>query len=218
LIISSYTQFISIMIGVVLCGGQSTRMGTDKGLLKLPLPHKGGNMFAHEASTWAQTAAEKLSELQLPVIVSVNALQYNDYATIFPAQQVVTDDPSLLIKGPLCGLLSVHLQYPHEDLLILACDLPLMEIQILKELTHHYHENKNAEAFTYTSNGEPEPLCGIYKAAGLAHIFHLYQSAHLHKHSMKYMLEHLNTGFLPVTEDKKKCFRNFNAHAELNGL
>ena len=193
------------MIGVVLCGGQSSRMGTDKGLLKL------------HANTWAQTAVDKLAELQLPVIISVNKNQYPDYATIFSPQQLITDNETLEIKGPLGGLLSVHLQHPAEHLLLLACDMPLMETNLLKELISIYNQ-QTADAFVYTNDGEPEPLCGIYKSAGLQYILQLYQSNQLAKHSMKFMLEHVNTHFIPLTDDNKKCFRNFNAHAELNGL
>jgi len=35
---------------------------------------------------------------------------------------------------------------------------------------------------------------------------------------MKFMLEHLSAFHIPITENNKKYFRNFNAHAELNGL
>lgn len=193
------------MIGVILCGGQSSRMGSDKGLLKL------------HANTWAQTAVDILAEFQLPVVISVNKNQYTDYATIFSLEQLITDNDSLQIKGPLAGLLSVHLQYPAEDLLLFACDMPLMETSLIKELMAIYNQ-QTADAFVYTNDGESEPLCGIYKYSGLKHILQLYQSNQLSKHSMKFMLEHVNTHFIPLTDDKKKCFRNFNAHAELNGL
>jgi molybdopterin-guanine dinucleotide biosynthesis protein A len=194
------------MTGVILCGGQSSRMGTDKGLLKL------------HANTWAQTAVDKLAELQLSVLISVNKNQYTDYAAIFSAGQLITDNESIQIKGPLAGLLSVHVQHPAEDLLLLACDMPLMETHILKELVTIYNQDATPDAFVYTNDGQAEPLCGIYKSSGLQHILHLYQSNQLPKHSMKFMLEHVNTHFIPLTDDKKNCFRNFNAHAELNGL
>ena len=206
------------MLGVILCGGQSTRMGSDKGLLKASLPPKGGNMLAHEALTWAQTAVDKIAELQLLVVLSVNAKQYTGYSAIFSQHQLITDNDSLQMKGPLCGLLSVHIQYPDEDLFILACDMPLMETNLLKELLSGYRHQISPDVFIYTHDGEPEPLCGIYKAKGLAHIYSLYQSRQLPKHSMKYMLEHIATHSIPLPDDKKKCFRNFNAHAELNGL
>jgi molybdopterin-guanine dinucleotide biosynthesis protein A len=148
----------------------------------------------------------------------VNKNQYEDYASIFSAAQLITDNDSLQIKGPLAGLLSVHLQQPAEDFLLLACDMPLMQTELLKELVNNYQQHTSADAFVYTNDGEPEPLCGIYKSSGLKHILQLYQSNQLPKHSMKYMLEHINTYFIPLTDDKKKSFRNFNAHAELNGL
>ena len=194
------------MLGVVLCGGQSTRMGSDKGLLKL------------HANTWAQTAIDKLNNFQLSVVISVNKNQYEGYSSIFSTGLLVADNDSLQMKGPLCGVLSVHLKYPAEDILILACDMPLMEIDLIKELLVQYKEQPNCDAIIYTHDGEPEPLLGIYKAKGLAAVYELYETNQLPRHSMKYMLEHVPTYTIPLPDEKKKCFRNFNAHAELNGL
>jgi molybdopterin-guanine dinucleotide biosynthesis protein A len=194
------------MLGAVLCGGQSTRMGSDKGLLKL------------HANTWAQTAIDKLNELELPVVISVNKEQYAGYSAIFPATQLITDNDSIQIKGPLGGVMSVHIEHPNEDILLLACDMPLLETELIRELLTQYHLHPAHDALVYANDGEPEPLCGIYKAQGLSHIFQLYQNKQLQKHSMKYMLEHISTLTIPIPADKKKCFRNFNAHAELNGL
>ena len=193
------------MLGVVLCGGQSSRMGSDKGLLKL------------ESITWAQAAANKLGALSLPVLVSVNNNQFNDYNKLFPAHQLVTDTTLLQLKGPLLGVLSAHLHKTTEDLLILACDLPLMEISILNELISMY-EQQQAEAYIFTNDNEPEPLCGIYTARGLAQIVSLYNNDQLTRHSMKFILGHLSTYYKPMSDEQKKYFRNFNAHASLNGL
>jgi molybdenum cofactor guanylyltransferase len=193
------------MIGVILCGGQSVRMGTDKGLLTL------------QASTWAQTAIDKMAALPLQVVLSVNEAQYNNYAVAFPNNQLVKDNKTMDVKGPLCGLLSVHLAYPEDDLFILACDMPLMEMAILKQLFSHY-EKQPADAYVYTNDGLPEPLCGIYKARALLHVLQLKKTNQLLKHSMKYMLEHITTDLTPLTTEQKIYFRNFNAHADLNGL
>lgn len=193
------------MLGVVLCGGQSSRMGTDKGLLKL------------EAKTWAQTALDKLAALQLPVVLSVNALQYETYPAVFPAEQLVKDDDELDIHGPLSGVLSVHKCYPQEDLLVLACDILLMESAVLEQLmTASKADNK--DAYVFTNQGEPEPLCAIYTAKALAATLQRYHNNELTKHSMKFMLERLAVHFIPLQPDQQKYFRNFNAHAELNGL
>jgi molybdopterin-guanine dinucleotide biosynthesis protein A len=181
-------------------------MGADKGLLKL------------HANTWAQTAVDKISVLEFPVVISVNDSQYPAYTTIFPQQQLIKDNDQLEPQGPLGGVLSVHLQFPAEDLFILACDMPLMETEPLKELLTYYQQYPEPGAFVFTNDAEPEPLCGIYRSKALAYIHQLYLSGQLTRHSMKFMLDHINAHFTPLTNDQKKYFRNFNAHAELNGL
>jgi molybdopterin-guanine dinucleotide biosynthesis protein A len=147
------------MLGVILCGGKSSRMGSDKGLLKL------------HAGTWAQTAVEKLKSLQMSVVLSVNCSQYKDYSPIFTIEQLVKDDEGLDVHGPLSGVLSVHLKYPQEDLFVLACDMPLMEKKVLVQLLESYQQNMSYDAFVFTNEGEPEPLCAIYRANGLAQIY-----------------------------------------------
>jgi molybdopterin-guanine dinucleotide biosynthesis protein A len=194
------------MFGIILCGGKSTRMGSDKGLLKL------------EAKTWAQTAVDKLTDLNVPVKLSVNHDQFTAYSSVFSADELIIDDATLQIKGPLSGVLSCHLKFPAEDLFILACDMPLMEVAVLKELFALYQKYPSNDAFVFTNDGEPEPLCGIYTARGLASILSMLRSGQLIKHSMKFMLDHVSTKTIAASEEQKKCFRNFNAHAELNGL
>jgi len=194
------------MLGVILCGGQSIRMGTDKGLLK------------SKTKTWAEAAADKIKKLKLPVVLSVSSKQYVDYSSIFLPDQLITDNDALKFKGPLCGVLSVHLQYPNENLLILGCDMPLITTELLKELISKYEQHANTTAFVYTNDDEPEPLCALYKAEGLKHIIHLYQSHQLIKHSMKFMLDHLRVYPIAIPDKKKKYFKNINAHAGLNGL
>ena len=193
------------MLGVVLCGGQSSRMGSDKGLLML------------NDKTWTQKAIDTLRNFQIPIVISVNKNQYQDYSIIFLVDTLIPDDRSLQLHGPLCGLLSVHLKYPEEDLLILACDMPLIDTEHIKQLFSKY-TTETADAFIYSNDGEPEPMPGIYGSKGLKYVHQLYSSDQLPRHSMKYMLEHISTSISPLPAEKKDRFRNFNTHAELNGL
>lgn len=110
---SSY--FYTLMTGVILCGGQSTRMGTDKGLIPCP------------EGIWARAAFNKMAALHLPVVVSINPSQYGEYSHFFSAAELITDDQSLSLAGPLLALLSVHRHIPAEDLLVLACDMPMIQ-------------------------------------------------------------------------------------------
>jgi len=194
------------MLGVILCGGQSTRMGTDKGLLHT------------DNSTWAQSAAKKISTLECPVVFSVNSNQYHDYSVQFKPSQLIKDDDTLQLKGPLSGVLSVHLQYPTEDLFVLACDMPLMEPSIIKELFNSYKNNSGYQAYLFINDVEAEPLCAIYSRRGLSSIIQIHQKGNLVRHSMKFMIGLLNCFTIPITDEQKKFFSNINAHAALNGL
>jgi len=193
------------MLGIILCGGQSSRMGSDKGLLTL------------NEKTWTQTAVEKLSLLAIPVKISINYHQYLVYKSEFSSVELIVDEPSLAVKGPLLGVLSSHLKYPSEDLFILACDMPLLESDLLNELYAQYQQT-TADAIVFTNNEEWEPLCGIYTATALSYILSLLQSGEIIKHSMKNMLDRLKVKSIPLRSDQKKAMRNFNSHSELNGL
>ena len=194
------------MLGIILCGGQSLRMGSDKGLLTL------------QSKTWAQTAVDKMSALNIPIKISVNKHQYPGYEEVFSKSDLIADDDSLFLKGPLLGALSCHLAFPKEDLFVLACDMPLMELAMLESLFKNYQQSPLFDAYVFTNVGEAEPLCGIYTAKGLAIIFNMLKNGELVKHSMKFMLDHLDVVKIPIKEEEKKYFKNINHHSELNGL
>jgi len=180
-------------------------MGSDKGLIKT------------ESVNWATDAARKLQDLGMHVKASINTLQENNYTNSLAGVQLITDNITLPVKGPLLGLLSAHIANPTEDLFILACDMPLIETTLLKEL-YNLHQKKDAEVFIFINDGEPEPLCAIYTSAALQKIMRMLGEGRLKKFSMKFTLDHLQLATLPLNEEQKKQFRNFNAHADLNGL
>jgi molybdenum cofactor guanylyltransferase len=190
------------MMGVVLCGGQSSRMGKDKGLLQ------------YQSTSWAQLAAEKLKQVQLHVVVSVNAQQYDAYRNLFQNLIVVIDANTLDIAGPLKGILSVHAQQPKEDLLILACDMRDMQPEVLEQLIVTNFDS-DVEAVVFKNGDTIEPLCGIYTAKGLHKVYEQYRHGLLKKFSMQSVLQALDTIYLSVPENRENCFRNFNTAADL---
>ncbi|MEO5893165.1 MAG: molybdenum cofactor guanylyltransferase [Ferruginibacter sp.] len=192
--------------GVILCGGRSSRMGTDKGMIK------------SMNNTWAKIAVQKISSLHLDTCLSVNQHQLNEYSGAFHELPLIEDDDTLQVKGPMTGILSVHLRYPHDDLLVLACDMPLMETVVLNQLLSVYQEDKSAQAFVFTNDAEPEPLCAVYTARGLAVILGLVHEKKITRFSIKFMLQHLTTVSIVLDDKQKKYFLNFNTQEELNRL
>lgn len=192
------------MTGLVLCGGHSSRMGSDKGLL------------SSSGITWAENALTKLLSVVSPVAISVNKQQQQMYAAYFPAQQLIVDNDQLTIGGPLRGLLSAHLLMPQEDIFLFACDLLFMEPIVFKELLTHQRQSPGHEAFIFMQQEEAEPLCGIYTATGLAKILIAYHTGTLGKQSMKHVLETLDTVSLQLQDSWQPYFKNINTRNDLN--
>jgi molybdopterin-guanine dinucleotide biosynthesis protein A len=178
-------------------------MGADKGLL------------ASSEGNWAQTAIDKILGLGFPVVVSVNAAQYPVYSTVFPGLELIADSPELPLAGPLLALLSIHEQRPAEDLLILACDMPLMQPSYLLQLVDQHRLHPEYDAYVFTNDGDFEPLCGLYTARSLAALTDKLLSGALHRFSMKYALERLNTFSTPLSAGQQIHFRNLNAPDDL---
>src|SRR3954471_6624441 len=114
------------MTGVVLCGGQSIRMGHDKGLL-----------FS-EDRVWAKIMKEKLSQISIPTVLSLNSFQKESYMKYFEEKDLVVDRTTIKIHGPLLGLLSSHLNYPDQDLMVVACDMIYLDREVLLKLLIEY--------------------------------------------------------------------------------
>lgn len=192
------------MIGLLLCGGKSSRMGTDKGLI------------ADTGITWAEAACNKLAPFVSSVAISVNQIQLSIYAEHFPAHFLIVDNHELAIGGPLCGLLSAHLQMPEENIFLLACDLLFIEPVVFEKLLHTQKQYPQNNAFVFEQNEEAEPLCGIYTSAALKKILTVYREGKLGKQSMKHALEMSDTLQTALPEGWKSYFRNINTRNDLN--
>jgi molybdopterin-guanine dinucleotide biosynthesis protein A len=194
------------LTAVVFCGGASTRMGQDKGLIKT------------ETGNWAQSGATLLTSLKLPVYISIRQQQLAVYNAIFPVEQLVTDDTAMPVGGPLRGLLSIHKKFPVNDLLILACDMQKVNKALVSKLLAAYHTKKGFDAYLFSQGQEPEPLFAIYCQQALEAIYAAAISGQLQKHSMKFMLSQLRPYYLPITKDILYCFSNINSPDELTSF
>jgi molybdenum cofactor guanylyltransferase len=182
------------LLGVVLCGGESKRMGTDKGLLQL------------NGKTWVECIADKLRGQGIPVVISINEKQLSPYKEIFEEKDLIVDQ--LPMHGPLNGLLTVHQKFPEKDILLMACDLIDMDAAILQELTIIY-ENNEAEYFAYEENNFFQPLCAIYTSKALKSLQERLVNGSLANYSFQYILNSSNTFRLHTSTSK--AFANYNS-------
>lgn len=141
----------SPIYGLVLAGGASRRMHTDKATIQ------------YNGQTQLQRAFALLSKLCERTFVSVRSDQVNDPARVaFPQiVDVLTD------VGPLAGITAAQAQHPNVAWLIMACDLPFISEETLQYLIKHRDTAKLATAFRSTHDDLPEPLCAIWEPASV---------------------------------------------------
>jgi len=157
----------SKLLGVVLCGGESRRMGRDKGLLETA------------GRPWALRMGDKLISQGLPVVYSINKTQVAAYSAVLPGEEFVIDEDGC--EGPMDGLLSVHHRYPGAHLLVVACDMQDLDATTINQLIAAWREG-SAEAYAYLIDDHLQPFCAIYTTFSPASSLHalLKKSVSLH--------------------------------------
>ncbi len=138
------------LLGLVLCGGKSTRMGEDKSIIEyhgMPQRNYVYKLLSKVCSrTYFSIREDQLSEIPDHALYIIDKNEY---------------------KGPYNGLLSAHAAHPEAAWLVLACDLPLMDAVSLQSLVAA-RNNEVATAFATSESGLPEPLAAIWEPEGLA--------------------------------------------------
>ena len=134
--------------GLVLAGGRSRRMGSDKALLE----RDGRSQLAH--------AVALLDRHVERVFVSTRADQ-QDEAERSRYAQIVDRYEDL---GPLAGILSAMDEYPQADWLVVACDLPNIDDDTIAHLLTTRSGEQPFTAYISSHDGLPEPLCAIWGA------------------------------------------------------
>lgn len=188
------------IIGVVLCGGRSIRMGADKGLKK-----KG-------MQTWSQRAEEVLLETGIPVYISVNKAQEAVYKRYHATEALITDNNEA--GGPLAGILSCHRQFPGCDLLILPSDMIYMKSAAPNFLLSISCLNPAADVVAYESNFL-QTLCAVYKAPFLQELSERLSAGQLENFSLQRLVRLSKLIRIPVKSQEEEWFRNCNYEHEI---
>ncbi len=136
---------------LVLAGGRSQRMGTDKAALSVD----GETQLARTVAL----AAEHVPN----VFVSVRADQRSD-AVRSEYAQIVDRYPN---QGPLAGILSALEFHQDASWLVLACDLPRLDSATIAHLLRRVDPQAVATAFAAEDSGLPEPLCAVWTPAAI---------------------------------------------------
>jgi molybdopterin-guanine dinucleotide biosynthesis protein A len=183
--------------GLVLSGGFSTRMGRDKG----SLDWEGRPLVFHQAA--------KLQQLVPEVYISCRHEQARDYSGAFP---LLPD--SLPSGGPMSGLLSAMRQRPELAWLVLAVDMPLLQVAHLQWLLDRRDPGAIATVFRQ-ADGIIQPLVGVWAPAAAPLLEKAFAEG---KFSLRRLLERSNAHILDAPADVDLANINtLDNHAGLAG-
>ena len=149
--------------GLVMCGGQSNRMGTDKSMLQYHNKPQRYHVY----------------EMLLPfcdsVFISCNAEQALDMAAGY---HYMPDDATFSHIGPIGALLTAFYKNPDKHILLIGCDYPFLQATELEIFSTHCKDRPvsfyNAAADIYESmiawypNTCFEELKNMFKAKELS--------------------------------------------------
>lgn len=181
--------------GVVLAGGQSSRMGRDKALIEI------------EGLTLLDRAIELLRPHCREVLVIGDPEKYVPaHASVIP-----DDEPG---KGPLGGLVTAMKRARYVRLLVLACDLPNLSDRLLVRLKHELDTGFDA---AIPRHGDLlEPLAGAYHRHAIEAFEGCLAGGVL---KMSAALDRVKTGYVELVPGEdgwpEDLFRNINTPADL---
>ncbi|MDZ4709699.1 MAG: molybdenum cofactor guanylyltransferase [Saprospiraceae bacterium] len=191
------------MKSIILCGGQSSRMGADKAMVVW----RGKSMVSYSMAL--------LQGFPFECGLSVNPVQFPIYQSMFPNLTILPDEPGSIYQGPLKGMLSASRKYPDENILFIACDLPLIKPELVHRLIETYQSNKGYEVYLFSKDGEYEPLLGIYSSLALKNLDR--PSAVPPRSGLRHLLRKLKVYSLDLSAEERDQFKNFNTAEDLRG-
>ena len=190
---------------IILCGGQSRRMGRDKGSMII----QDKPMIKHILSTLNHQIDEA-------VIVLNDKTRIAKYSEFIDPQEyeypIIFCEDKIKNKGPMPGIMTGLSNIKGKYALVLPCDSPYVsknyiqtifsEIDKCYQAIVPYHDDENK---LKTS----EPLHSIYNKDIIPEIEKLVKNDVLH---IKGLIEKINTKFVLIDNKKieKKEFRNLN--------
>lgn len=174
------------LVGIVLAGGQSIRMGQNKALLN----YKGKRLIDHMISILKKTKLDH---------VYVSGKIENTFC--------ILDEE--IYKGPGSGIYSVlkHLnQFNNNNTLFLfvPIDMPLLTPNLLQALIE---SGQNEDAIYYSN--QPLPLL-IKNKDYVQKILETHINEHAEYPSLKYLLKQINTKEISISKTNQQYFININ--------
>lgn len=196
---------------VLLVGGQSVRMGEDKGFVSIT-----------PDSHFLSQILEKLNAFSTSIHVSLRKEQLDSYAKYLQKSSLILDQ-NLPVEGPLKGILSSYLYLKENNhlkdfIFVLPIDIPFIEIKTIQRLLDKHHEQKApVSGIFYESHSGLEPLCGIYSTLTLSKWTESLSLPGTQEFSLQKRIKNLDPKpiLIKLPFEEEYNFRNINSKKDL---
>ncbi len=132
--------------GLILTGGESSRMGQNKSLLNF----NGKEQYKY------------LYELMLKSF-SKTFISCKEYQKDLYSDDINKIFDSFNYLGAIGGIISALNKFPDKAWFVIACDLPYVDEKAIKDLILQRNYFKYATTYISSNDNLPEPLCTIYE-------------------------------------------------------
>ena len=179
---------------IVLAGGKSSRMGTDKGFIDL----NGRSFMA------------RIVETVEPFVNKIIIVSSDPNYDVFNKKRVVDIIPD---SGPLAGIFSGLFYSESEVNLVLSCDVPLINDVVLNVLIEGY--DTESDVTQLQSNERTMPLIALYKKQCMHPCLEALKKG---ERRLTKVVEQLKTKTIALESSLTPLVRNINTVDELKEI
>lgn len=180
--------------GIILAGGKSSRMGSDKGFIKL----NGYTFMSH--------IIEAMKPIVNTVIIVSNNSDYDEFG-YKRIEDIIKD------SGPLAGLYSGLYHSKTENNLVLSCDVPLINSSVLKQLIDGF--DNGFDVIQLQSQNKTIPLIALYKKQCFYKCLELLDKG---EKRLRIAVEQLKSKTIMLDSELDKYVNNINTIDQLNDI
>ncbi len=180
---------------VILCGGESRRMGQDKAKLQVG------------KYTFLEQIVRNIMD-NGPDEMFLSVRRKNDYSEI----KVTHIEDLEQNKGPLMGIYSAMCVASYEKIWVTSCDMPFIDWQVAEELAVYFEDGIDA-VIPVDRTGKKYVLCAWYRKSTLEILKEQLESGDL---KVKHLLGRLRVCYVAVEglSDGRHKFQNINTREE----
>jgi len=180
---------VPVLHGLIVCGGKSLRMGTDK------------SMLIYQQEPQRYHLYKMLTPICEQVFISCNAMQLNE---MDDGYNTLVDLPAYENTGPMAALLTAFTYYPNNDLLVIGCDYPFLSGNDLHAFLQHCKAGAPA-AFYHDKADLYEPLIAYYPCSSMSALLEMHMNG---QYSLQQFLK--NNNALKYFPENKKSIIGIN--------